>query len=384
MKNPPNPFPVTAYYGPKWFCDREEESSQLVSFAKNGMNTTLFSIRRMGKTGLLHHTLSQLDKLKYRGIYVDIYATLNLKEFTAQLVNSSLKAFPEEKGIGRKLMELVKSFRPTLSFDPLTGIPEVGFEMASAQQTEQSLAGIINFLENQSAPILVAIDEFQQIASYPEHNTEALLRSLIQPLKNVRFVFSGSSKHLLTEIFSNNQRPFYASSQFIHLTAIPPEKYLPFIKHHFDAAGKSITEESLQFIADFTRLHTYYTQSLCNRIFATDAKNFGISIVKETCDSLISEQEAVYYQYRNLLTSTQWKLLAAIASEGEVEQALGQKFIKAYQLGSSASIQRSLEALLSKEMIYKTDDTQKSAYRVYDVFLERWLARTSRKPTQFS
>jgi len=45
------------------FCDREEETQFIIDNAKNGVNTTLFSIRRMGKTGLIHHVFALMRGL---------------------------------------------------------------------------------------------------------------------------------------------------------------------------------------------------------------------------------------------------------------------------------------------------------------------------------
>ena len=48
MKNiPTNPFLITGYQGPDYFCDREKETASLMSALKNGRNITLISPRRM-------------------------------------------------------------------------------------------------------------------------------------------------------------------------------------------------------------------------------------------------------------------------------------------------------------------------------------------------
>jgi hypothetical protein len=67
------------------------------------------------------------------------------------------------------------------------------------------LQSLFSFLENQQIKIVIAFDEFQQINEYPEKNTEAILRTIIQPLTNIQFIFSGSSKHLLMDIFNNSK-----------------------------------------------------------------------------------------------------------------------------------------------------------------------------------
>jgi len=61
----------------------------------------------------------------------------------------------------------------------------------------------------QEVPIVVAIDEFQQIVHYPEKNTDFWLKGIFQQLNNVQFFFSGSSNHIMNDMFTNPGRPFF-------------------------------------------------------------------------------------------------------------------------------------------------------------------------------
>ena len=148
---------------------------------------------------------------KIRGKRNDIYASQSIKEFTESLSQAILQQIPEQKSIGKRFLDLLKGFHPILSYDALTGQPEISFEFTEQKGAEKTLAAIFQFLETQDRRILIAIDEFQQIANYPETNTEALLRSYIQQLKNVRFIFSGSNKHMMNELFNSAKRPFFSS-----------------------------------------------------------------------------------------------------------------------------------------------------------------------------
>jgi hypothetical protein len=369
-----NPFIITGYKGSDLFCDRENETRLLTRNAENGVNTTLVSIRRMGKSGLILHTFEQLSKgEKHICIYTDIYATQNLKDFTNKLSSAILSALPEKKPAGKNFLALLKSLRPVLTYDSLTGQPQVSFTFSSQQQYEHSLESLFRFLDSQNIRILLAIDEFQQITLYPEKNIEALLRSHIQTLKNVNMIFSGSSQHLLSEIFSDGTRPFYASTQFLYLKEIDREKYKLFIKEIFERYRSNISEEALEFIADFSRLHTFYTQSICNRLFSGGLKNITLENVRQICGQMIRESEPLFFQYRNLLTPIQWNILKAIAKEGKVYQPNSKGFIEKHKIGIPANVQRAIESLLKKEMIYKGNDIEGSYFSVYDLFLSRWL-----------
>jgi AAA+ ATPase superfamily predicted ATPase len=369
-----NPFIISGYYSPELFCDRENETKALLSNAENGVNTTLISIRRMGKTGLIWHTMERLSETKnHICIYSDIYATQSLMDFTNKLGSAILDAFPEKNSAGKKFMNLLKGLRPVMTYDALTGQPQVTFTFATQQQYVQSIESLFQFLESQNKPILLAIDEFQQITRYPEKNMEALLRSHLQTLKNVNLIFSGSSQHILSEMFSDGTRPFFASTQFLYLQEIDRKAYMDFIREIFKRYHLKIQEAALEFIVDFSRLHTFYTQSICNRVFASGIKMITHEHVLQICRQLIREHEPLFFQYRNLLTPIQWNLLKAIAKEGRVYQPNSKGFIEKHKVGIPANIQRAIESLLNKEMIYKGNDSTGTFYSVYDLFLSRWM-----------
>ncbi len=369
-----NPFIISGYSGPEFFCDREKETLNLINNASNGVNTTLISIRRMGKSGLIWHTFDHLTrKGSHICIYIDIYSTQDLRDFTNKLGSAILRAMPEKKPAGRKFMNLLKGLRPVFSYDALSGQPQVSFTFASEQQYEQSIDSLFRFLDSQKLPVLLAIDEFQQISSYPEKNMEALLRSQIQTLKNVNLIFSGSSHHLLSEMFSNGNRPFFSSTQFLYLKEIENNIYKDFIKFHLTHNEIKIDEEALDYIMAFSKAHTFYTQSVCNKLFASGIRIISNSAVKQICNQFLEENEPLFLQYRNLLTPVQWNILEAIAKEGRVYQPTSKGFLEKHKIGIPANIQRGLESLLKKEMIFRENDKTGAYYSVYDLFLSRWL-----------
>lgn len=369
-----NPFPLTAYHGPDYFCDREDETRHLISNALNGAHTTLISIRRMGKTILLKHVLNQLSKKRQvLCVYADIHATLSQKDLLNQVSTAILQSIPDRKAIGSKILDFIKGLRPVISYNSLTNQPELSFDWQSPPMLEKSLQSLFQFLDKLDKTVVVAIDEFQQIASYPETNTEAVLRSAIQPLKNVRFILSGSSRHLLASMFAGSKRPFYGFSQMTELSAIGTEAYAAFITRHFKAGKRKIDAAALDFILQWTRRHTWFTQVLCNRLYADGQMLISLPIVQSTANRLLKEQEPVFFQYRSLLTSAQWQTLAAIAKEEKVYKPGARDFLYKYRLGTPSSVKRSMDALLEKEMILLKQDEGGSFYQVYDCFLSRWL-----------
>lgn len=371
-----NPFPTSGYSGPELFCDRDKETNQLIKNALNGINTTLLSIRRMGKTGLLHHTLGMLHQRKKGiGIYVDIFDTENFRDLTNRIATAVLQTFPEKHPFWKKAIDMLKNLRPVITYDEMTGLPEVTLDHSQPKQYEYSLQSILSFLEKQNKLIVIAIDEFQQITKYPEKNTEAILRTQIQQLKNVKFIFSGSSAHLLSEMFHHAKRPFFSSTQTLELNEINEQEYRSFIEAKFKEHKRKINQQAIAYILDFTRRHTYYTQALCNRVFAGGERDIREEHVRAEAHELLVQNEPVFFQYRNMLTPNQWAMLRSIAREGRMVKPNSKEIMNRYKLGPSSIIQRSMEALLEKEMIFSKETNEGKYYCVYDCFLSRWLAR---------
>jgi AAA+ ATPase superfamily predicted ATPase len=371
-----NPFPTENYISKQYFCDREKEIETIVRKLENGSNLTLISNRRMGKTALIYRVFDELNLQKSVGIFVDIFSCTNLKSFTETLALAIFNRFPEKRPIGRRFMDLLKSFKPTISYDSLSGKPEISFCYQTPQANEHTIQALLKFIDSQGIKVIIAIDEFPQIAIFPEKNVEEILRTVIQTLQNTNFIFSGSKKHLMLEMFNSANRPFFSSAQTIGLGEIAQEKYKPFIIEKFAEGKRTIDEQAVDFILDWTLSHTYYTQVICNSAFAERNKQIGIEQIRHICEEQLNMQQTTFMQYRDLLGPIQWKMLIAIAREGIISEPQAKDFLLKYKIGAASSAKKALTALVDKEMVCTIENTEKTLYRVYNIFLMRWLERT--------
>ncbi|MCL2416774.1 MAG: ATP-binding protein [Bacteroidales bacterium] len=375
MKND-NPFLLKGYKSKELFCDREKELKRLCENIENSIDTTLVSPRRMGKTGLILHLFEHYKKNKsIECLYVDINFATSQADFIKLLSESILKKFPEKTTIGKLFMKLLKGFRPIIRFDAISGEPQIEISYKTETEKTHTLQGILQFLNAQKPLIVLAIDEFQQINDFPETNTEAMLRSTIQHLHNIRFVFCGSKKTMMTDMFANAKRPFYASTQFMYLDKINAKKYTSFIEKLFRKNDKGIDIEVIEFILDWTRTHTFYTQSLCNMVFSMTEKDTTVDIktVKNACLELLERNEPTFFQYKELLSISQWKYLTAVAKENSLEQPSAKSFLMKYNIGSPTDSQRLKQSLLDKDLLLETITKEQRSYQVADVFFSRWL-----------
>ncbi len=216
-----NPFLISGYISPDYFCDREKETETVTEAVLNNRHITIFSPRRIGKTGLISQVFYKGSKEKlFTPVYSDIMATTSLREFVETLGKAVFNAMSRNESALKRILKKLASLRPKLTIDEFSGAPAVTFSFADGQETINSMEIIFNYFSSQKTKFVVALDEFQQIMEYPEKNMEPLLRSFIQQSHNVTFIFSGSRKHILTGIFSDPSRPFYNSTQILEIGKI--------------------------------------------------------------------------------------------------------------------------------------------------------------------
>ncbi len=372
-KLPLNPFICQGYESPKYFCDRDKETKLMISTLYNGRNITLISPRRLGKTGLIWNTFHQIQSENKDAIciYIDIFPTKNQHELVNMLGSAVFNAaISKGKVFGRKILDVLGSLRPLVGIDSLTGMPNVTLNIDPAQ-SEMSIKSIFSHLNRIEKEVFIAIDEFQQITNYPETGTEAMLRSHIQFLHNIHFIFSGSKQHLMSEMFMSPQRPFYQSTDIMNLLPLNENVYYEFANSFFKDNGGVLNEEVFHELYNTFDGYTWYIQSILNRLYENYRKVESVEQLRGTILFVTESKSPQYESLTQLITENQFALLKAIAKEGIVTEPTGKDFLKKYRLSSASSIKTALESLSDKELIYR----QSNGYIVYDRFLGIWLSR---------
>lgn len=371
-----NPFFLAPHTPTAYFCDREKETEDIVNYLANGSNVALISPRRYGKTGLIYHIFDALQAQKARVelYYVDIYSSRNTDDFIALLAEAISRTLKKDTAV-KNFFKTLGRLRPVFSQDPLSGNPQLSFTLQTDAERRYSLKALLEFLDRRPHKVILAIDEFQQVREYEDISMEALLRTYIQPLNNVQFIFSGSKKHLIAEMFTAEKAPFYESASVYSIDKIDRQVYSDFIAKQFKAQRKSITQDAIDFILEWTRCHTYYTQMLCNRVFQTVKKEASLVDVLSAADTILNEHTDTFLERRNFLTPKQWNYLIAVAKEGTITEPTSSTFLQKYRLGAPSTVSRLLNSLMEKELLLETKTMNGSCYCVYNVFFSRWLER---------
>ena len=368
---PNNPFLISGYHSPEFFCDREQETAKILDALSNGRNVTLIAPRRMGKTGLIRHAFYHLKEQQPEivTLYMDIFSTQSLGDFVRLFANTVLGKLDSapQKALSR-ISQFIRSCRPVFTFDEITGVPKVTIDVAPAEE-ENTLKEIFDYLASSEKRCYIAIDEFQQITEYDEKGVEALLRSYIQFLPNVNFIFAGSRKHVMQEMFTSSKRPFYQSTQVVTIDAIDKEKYAQFAIEHFTKHNTELPIDVFDAIYDKYNGHTWYMQALLNRLYGYN-RNVDSELVAYATEQIIAEYSYSYADLLRSYTAGNVKLLKAIAQEGCVKEVLAGDFIAKYKLRAASSVSSSLKKLLNNELVYLTDQ----GYIIYDRFMGEWLS----------
>ena len=370
-----NPFVVSGHIRPEYFCDRRTESERMIRLLTNGNNVVLKSDRRMGKTGLIQYCFDQpVLRDNYYTFFVDILHTTCLQELVHGLGRAVYEqTVPRGKRMVQNFVKSLRSIGGKMGFDANTGLPTFTLGLGDIEQPEYTLEEIFGYLQHADRPCIVAIDEFQQVAKYPEKNIEALLRGHIQRIDNCRFVFAGSERHMLEQMFDSRNHPFYKSADNMNLGAIDRGVYVEFMLQKFREKGRGLDPRVAEEVYDLFEGHTYYVQKVMNESFASTPA--GSTCTKETLDAAIDDILAGNdYYYRDQLsrmTIRQKMLLYAIAEDGVATQITSADFVKRHKLASASSVQSAIKKLLSDD--YVVEESRR--YRVNDRFFGLWIGR---------
>ena len=375
-----NPFYITGIIPTPYFCDREKESLWMVRTLENHAHILLTSSRRMGKTQLIRHVFEQpAIKDNYYTFYTDIYATTTLHEFVLFLSKEIYSVLvPKGKTVLGKFLAGLHSLAGSFGYDPLSGTPTFNVKLGDIHTPELTLEEIFGYLEQADKPCIFAIDEFQQIANYPEKNVEALLRTHIQKMNNCLFIYAGSNRHILENMFNSEAKPFYNSAEQIYLDSIPKDIYTGFAMEQFAKAGRSLSPEAASLAYDLFEGHTYYVHNVLHNAFAYEDpdKLVDNEAITRTLDGILEEKGRSFVSVMNQLNYQQKETLIAIAKEGKASGVTSVAFVKKHALKSPSSVQYAIGALLEKQLLtYQTEDRAK-VYSVSDKFMGMWMNRT--------
>ena len=370
-----NPF----FYGEtavaEYFANRKQEIQSLCSDLERGQNVIIFSPRRYGKTSLIKKVLWILKEKGLLTFYVDLYAVTSKKKFIeiyARAIAQDMEADLNQAAL--LLKNLLPRIIPKLIVKT-EGLPEFEFEFKG---TAKNISAILEdvyeaapkYARKKKKKAIIVFDEFQEILNLDDDEIERTLRSHIQFHQGIAYVFMGSKKHLIFQLFNDINRPFYKSGRLFPLYKIKSEDFSPFIARKFRKNKIQIEISLISKVLEITECHPYYTQLFCSILWdrcigkgKVEAGDLGPAVLET-----ISRAAAVYVEIFDNLTNLQRRLLGALSKQ-EVANLYSKEFILENELGAASSVQRCIKALIQKGIIEKENGN----YIFSDIFFKKWL-----------
>ena len=363
-----NPFSYSEFVTGESFCNRKKEQQDLIYYAKNSRNVLLYSHRRMGKTSLLHEVIHRLNKMKPKinSVYIDLYGTLDENDF----INSVLTSLTQIESKFERILKRLPGLKVTGSFDPVTGLPTLSASI-KPREAPQYLTKALQILGSYSEKhkLLVVFDEFQEIAKYSEQGFEKRLRKVIQGHRNISYIFSGSQKHILLQMFDSAKHAFYKMARSYPLQKIEMRDYIRWAKRQFKKKNVSLDKEIIVNIVERCDFQPMYIQQFLFDLWRSETTD--LATLEDIEKSVISNQKNQYIVMWDLLTQNQKKALRLIA-ETDGEGIYSAERLQQGGFNSGSVLQRAISSLMEKEILSKN-----GIYQFQDAMLKKWIQRFS-------
>ena len=360
------------------FTNREAETEQLVRNFMSGINTTLISPRRWGKSSLVSHAAKRACKQdkKLKVCFIDTFSVRNEQEFynlyAKQVIKTSSSKWDD---IHANIGKYLGKFIPKISVSPAKDIDfSLSLDWEAVSQDPLDILNLPQRIAEQTGQKWVmCIDEFQSIADFKESVAfQKRLRSVWQLHQHVGYCLYGSKRHMMLDIFSNTQMPFYKFGDIIFLEKIKEKDWIPFIVKRFKDTGKTISKTNAAYIAQLAENHPYYVQQLAQQVWLRTSTECTIPIIDNAMEGITLQLSLLFQELTNTFTSVQANFLKAlINNEAQLTSA---KTIKKYNLGTSAGALKAKMALANKDVI----DIIGNEISILDPIFKHWYTITNK------
>ena len=372
MRDFKNPFIYGGRVSGDAFCNRESEIRELLEAIRGRQHVIIYSQSRFGKTSLVWKILEETQKEGIIPVYADLYPISTLGEFIEEYAKAIARTLSMHEKAKRLMRELFSRLHLSMGIDT-AGNPQwsVGFDRSRESETfDEVVSSMENYLKRKGKYGVVVFDEFQQITETNGEKTERRLRSAVQTHERVSYLFVGSKRHLLLDLFSNPNRPFYRSGKIFPLEKIDLDHLQGFIKKRYNGAGVDIDQKTLELIVETTECHPYYTQYLCHVLYdIMEKRRIRTDDVPKAIDLLLSRESTAYMNTWDLLTHRQKQALVALSETGPGESPFRPEILRRFNISQPAVMIRALGSLVNKDLV----DREGRRYDIIDLFFKRWI-----------
>jgi AAA+ ATPase superfamily predicted ATPase len=359
-----NPFQPTGIVKDPAFCNREREQRELKKYIENSQNVLLYSHRRYGKTSLIFKVFSDLKKVN--GVYVDLFGTTTVDDFLKNFLKAISVLETRGDHLSRVVRETLSSIGVNITLDTLTGSPTIT-PVVHAREKGRALEEVFVVLRklSQKRKIAVAFDEFQEISGYGGDPFEKRLRKIIQQHGDVSYIFAGSQRHMLTQMFRDSNRAFYMMAASYPLKRIEPNDYVHWIEGLYAKDGRSISPSTIGDVVGRCENHPAYVQEFF--FWVWDERKVTKELIDAVERRIIERQIAEFSAAWEALTINQRRALKLVASSVNGNLFTSDK-LSMHGFRTASQLSTALQGLVNKGLVDRNGE-----YSVYDPLFRRWL-----------
>ncbi len=371
-----NPFKYGTVVEEPYFFDRENELKRVIETLKGGNNVVLYAPRRYGKTSLVIKAMRELENDGYQCIYLDFMTVYSRESFIETYSKAILSGQSHWKKGLKIFSDFVKGLKPSLSFDA-HGNPEFSIDFLESKISDLTLESVIDLpekLADRQHPVIIIMDEFQDIQKLNGENFEDLLRSKIQHHKHSNYLFLGSKTHLLNDMFSNKNRPFYNSAMTMNIGPLPYQETVEYLIGHFSDSDIKLNEADAAHLIDTAENIPYYIQFLASVIWqdtVNSSNPITTELINKSADKILELKQDYYFELFDRCTVYQKKLLRALAISGQ--NIYSNDYARKFRLSAHSTTQKAIDGLINDGII----DKQGNHYLFNDPFFKRYILRLS-------
>ncbi len=325
----------------------------------------------MGKTSLVCETVRKAKGLKL--LYVDLFGIRSVSDFCRK-VTASVSTLNRRQSFLSRVASLLRRLRPTLTIDSFTGLPTLSVDI-SASEKSNSLEVILEMIavvakENR---LCVVFDEFQDMLNVEDaEGVLATMRGKIQFQADTPYVFLGSIRNRMSEMFTSPRSPFYKSAALFDIGRIDDQDFMEFLVRRCKTGKRTVGQGVLGKIFDLADRVSGDVQELCDALWATT--NEGATITEEdiprALELVFARESKAYIPAYSKLTDIQSRVLRGIAKHGG-EKVLSGSFLKAVDVPNAGSVRKSVLRLMDLDLLYEYENR----YRFVNPFFAEWIRR---------
>ena len=364
-----NPFKYGTIVSGKDFCGRKEQLEQIIGHIESSQRVAVLGERRIGKSSVVYEAVRKCKGVRL--LYVDLLGIKTIDALCRRILRSVI-ILEKKTGLFDKIIKTLSYLRPSISVDPITSLPTVTFD-ASIEIKADSIPEVFDLIETLSkkGKLTVVFDEFQDVLNLPDSEEAlSLLRSAIQFQSHVPFIFVGSIRHKMEDIFTNHDSPFFKSAILLNIDPLSFSEFSKFLKKKFVNGRRSVSDEILRKIFEISYSLPGDIQQLCEALWTVTAENEAISHTKlrDALELIFTREQKSYENYISILTDIQQKCLKAIALEGG-KSVFSVSFMKSAGFNNPSTIGRAINRLLNLNILYQVS----GEYRFINPFFRAWL-----------